>query len=74
MNTKADRGPLLITGGGKDHTVPEVVSRAAYRLYRKASSVTDYQVFPDRGHSLTVDSGWKEVANASLTWLKSKGL
>jgi hypothetical protein len=31
-------------------------------------------VFPDRGHSLTVDSGWKEVANASLNWLKSKGL
>ncbi|HLQ68796.1 MAG TPA: hypothetical protein VK124_04655, partial [Gemmatimonadales bacterium] len=74
VNTKAQRGPLLITGGGKDHTVPEVVSRAAYKLYRKAPSVTEYQVFPDRGHSLTVDSGWKEVANASLTWLKAKGL
>ena len=74
VNTKAQRGPLLITGGGKDHTVPEVVSRAAYKLYRKAPSVTEYQVFPDRGHSLTVDSGWKEVANASLTWLRSKGL
>jgi len=74
VNTKAQRGPLLITGGGKDHTVPEVVSRAAYKLYRKAPSVTEYQVFPDRGHSLTVDSGWKEVANASLTWLKGKGL
>jgi pimeloyl-ACP methyl ester carboxylesterase len=74
VNTKAQRGPLLITGGGKDHTVPEVVSRAAYKLYRKAPSVTEYQVFPDRGHSLTVDSGWKDVANASLTWLKAKGL
>ena len=74
VNTKAKRGPLLITGGGKDHTVPEVVSRAAYKLYRKAPSVTEYQVFPDRGHSLTVDSGWKEVAKASLTWLKAKGL
>ena len=72
--TKATRGPLLITGGGKDHTVPEVVSRATYKLYRKAPSVTDYKVFPDRGHSLTVDSGWKEVANASLSWLKSKGM
>jgi len=74
VNTKAARGPLLITGGGKDHTVPEVVSRSAYKLYRKSPSVTEYKVFPDRGHSLTVDSGWKEVANASLTWLKSKGL
>jgi len=50
------------------------VSRSAYKLYRKSPSVTEYKVFPDRGHSLTVDSGWKEVANASLTWLKSKGL
>jgi len=74
VNTKATRGPLLITGGGKDHTVPEVVSHAAYKLYRKAPSVTEYKVFPDRGHSLTVDNGWKEVANTSLSWLKSKGL
>ena len=74
VNTKATRGPLLITGGGKDHTVPEVVSRAAYKLYRKAPSVTEYQLFPNRGHSLTVDSGWQEVANVSLLWLKTKGL
>ena len=74
VNIKAQRGPLLITGGGKDRTVPESVSRAAFRLYRKAPTVTDYKVFPDRGHSLVVDSGWKEVANASLSWLKSKGL
>ena len=74
VDTKAQRGPLLITGGGKDRTVPEVVSRAAYHLYRKSSAVTDYKVFPDRGHSLTIDSGWREVANASLSWLRSKGL
>lgn len=74
VNIKAQRGPLLITGGGKDRTVPESVSRAAFRLYRKAPTVTDYKVFPDRGHSLVVDSGWKDVANASLSWLKSKGL
>jgi non-heme chloroperoxidase len=74
VNTKATRGPLLITGGGKDHTVPEVVSRAAYHLYRKSPTVTDYKVFPDRGHSLTIDNGWREVANASLSWLRSKGL
>lgn len=74
VDTKATRGPLLITGGGKDHTVPESVSRAAYKLYRKAPSVTEYKIFPDRGHSLTVDSGWREVANASLSWLRSQGL
>lgn len=47
---------------------------AAYQLYRKSPTVTDYKVFADRGHSLTIDRGWKEVANASLSWLKSKGL
>jgi len=70
----AQRGPLLIIAGGKDRTVPEVVSRAAYKLYRKASTVNDYQVFPDRGHSYYIDHGWKEVADASLSWLKSKQL
>ena len=43
-------------------------------LYRKAKTVDDYKVFADRGHSLVIDSGWKEVANASLAWLKEKGL
>jgi len=44
------------------------------KLYRQAPSVTEYKVFPDRGHSLTVDSGWKEVAGESLSWLRSRGL
>ena len=74
VNVNADRGPLLIIGGGKDRTVPEVVTRAAHKLYRKAKTVNDYKVFADRGHSLVIDSGWKEVANASLAWLKEKGL
>ena len=74
VNITADRGPLLIIGGGKDRTAPESITRAAHNLYRKAKTVNDYKVFPDRGHSLVIDSGWKEVANASLAWLKEKGL
>jgi pimeloyl-ACP methyl ester carboxylesterase len=71
---KADRGPLLVTAGGKDHTVPAAISRATVRLYGKSHAVTDLRQFPDRGHSLTVDSGWREVAEASLTWLKGHSL
>jgi pimeloyl-ACP methyl ester carboxylesterase len=67
---KADRGPLLVTAGGKDHTIPAAISRATVRLYGKSHAVTDLRQFPDRGHSLTVDSGWREVADACLTWLK----
>jgi non-heme chloroperoxidase len=71
---KQDRGPLLIVGGGQDHTVPEVVARAAFKLYSGSSAVTDYHVFPDRGHSLVLDHGWREVADLTLSWLSRQGL
>ena len=68
------RGPLLVTAGGKDHTVPPAISRSTVKLYRHSSAVTDHREFPDRGHSLTIDSGWRDVADAALHWLKEKGL
>ncbi len=68
-----DRGPLLIIGGGRDATVPEKVTRAEAKLYRKSPTVTEYRVFGNRGHSLVVDHGWKEIADASLSWLASHG-
>ena len=71
---KQDRGPLLIIGGGKDHTVPEVVARAAYQLYSGSGAVTSYHAFPDRGHSLVLDHGWREVADFTLSWLDSQDL
>jgi non-heme chloroperoxidase len=64
------RGPLLIIGGGYDHTVPASISRSSYKLESKSSDVTDLHVFPDRGHSLTIDHGWQEVADYVLGWLK----
>jgi non-heme chloroperoxidase len=69
---KRERGPLLITGGGRDHTVPEVVARAAYKLYSGSGAVTDYHVFRDRGHSLVLDHGWREIADYTLSWLASQ--
>ena len=71
---RADRGPLLVTAGGKDHTVPPAISRATVRLYGKSHAVTDLRQFPDRGHSLTIDSGWREVADGVLSWLKGHDL
>jgi non-heme chloroperoxidase len=69
-----DRGPLLIIAGGKDHTVPEVVVKAAYKLYAHSTATTDFQTFPDRGHSLVFDHGWHEIADATLAWLGRQGL
>jgi dipeptidyl aminopeptidase/acylaminoacyl peptidase len=70
VDTAALRGPLLITAGGKDHTVPRAISRATYKRYRRSPSITDILEFPDRGHSLTIDSRWADVADAVLNWLK----
>jgi len=68
------RGPLLLMSGGKDHTVPETVTRATLKQYRHSDAVTDFLTFPDRGHSLTIDGGWREVADAALAWLRKQGL
>jgi pimeloyl-ACP methyl ester carboxylesterase len=63
------RGPLLLIAGGKDHAAPAAVAKATVKLYRRSPAVTDYQEFPDRGHSMPIDSGWREIADATLTWL-----
>jgi len=68
-----DRGPLLLTMGGKDHTVPEVITKSTLKQYRHSHAVTDLVEFADRGHSLTIDSGWREVAEACLAWLSKQG-
>ncbi|HUX71966.1 MAG TPA: alpha/beta hydrolase, partial [Cellulomonadaceae bacterium] len=72
--TRRDRGPLLIIGGGKDHTVPEVVAKVAYGLYSGSGAVTDYHAFADRGHSLVLDHGWREIADYTLSWLAGQNL
>ncbi|WP_353813527.1 alpha/beta hydrolase [Agromyces sp. SYSU T00266] len=68
------RGPLLLISGTADHTVPDVVTRSTLKQYRDAMTVNELQQFEGRGHSLTIDSGWNEVADAVLAWLKTQGL
>jgi pimeloyl-ACP methyl ester carboxylesterase len=73
VNTRnKERGPLLLTAGGKDHTVPAAITTATRRLYHKSPAVTDFREFPDRGHSLTIDHGWSGVAQEVLDWLKQR--
>jgi pimeloyl-ACP methyl ester carboxylesterase len=75
VNTaNASRGPLLITAGMEDHTVPPVLSHSTQYRYRHSASSTELKEFPGRGHSLTIDSGWREIADACLAWMKSKDL
>jgi alpha-beta hydrolase superfamily lysophospholipase len=75
VNTQNNsRGPLLLISGTADHTAPDVTTQSAFKLYRNSTAVTELKQFEGRGHSLTVDHGWKEVAGAILAWLHTHGL
>ena len=65
------RGPLLLISGKQDHTVPDVTTRSTLKQYRDSTAVTELKQFEGRGHSLTIDHGWREVADATLEWLKA---
>ncbi|RVU27648.1 alpha/beta hydrolase [Streptomyces antnestii] len=70
----ADRGPLLLISGQEDLLVPDSVTRAVYKQYGDSTAVTDLKQFPDRAHSLVIDSGWRFVADYVLGWLDECGL
>ena len=71
----AARGPLLLTSGTEDHTVPRSVTAAVSKLYAdNTSSVTEYHEYEGKGHSLTLDAGWQAVAEDVLGWLAQQGL
>ena len=65
-----DRGPLLIIDGEKDHTVPWAIANAAYKRQRRNPAVTEIVKIPNRGHSLTIDHGWREVAQTALDFVE----
>ncbi|MET8850138.1 alpha/beta fold hydrolase [Amycolatopsis sp. NPDC004625] len=71
---RADRGPLLLISGTADHTVPDVVTRSTFKQYRDSTAVTELKQFEGRGHSLTIDHGWRDVADAVLGWLHEQGI
>jgi non-heme chloroperoxidase len=71
VDTKSpDRGPLLIIEGERDHTVPWAIAHAAYKRQRRNPAVTEIVKIPNRGHSLTIDHGWREVAQTALDFVK----
>ena len=67
----ADRGPMLIISGELDHQVPWAIANATYKQQAKNEhAVTEIVEIPDRGHSLTIDSGWEEVARTTLDFIQ----
>lgn len=65
-----DRGPLLVVSGEKDHTVPPAIADASYQRQRRNEAVTEIVHVPDRGHALTIDGGWRQVAETALAFIQ----
>jgi non-heme chloroperoxidase len=65
-----DRGPMLIVTADHDHTVPPAIANASYKLQRKNPGITEITQFDGRAHSLTIDAGWRDVADTALQFIK----
>ena len=64
------RGPLLVISGDQDHTIPPSIARATFNRQRRNAGVTEFAEIAGRGHSLTIDSGWQDVADAALAFVR----
>jgi pimeloyl-ACP methyl ester carboxylesterase len=65
-----ERGALLIIAGEKDNTVPWSISNASFKRQQRNRGTTEIVQIADRGHALTIDSGWREVAERTLAFLQ----
>jgi pimeloyl-ACP methyl ester carboxylesterase len=65
-----DRGPMLIISGEKDNTVPWAIANASYKKQKRNEGVTEIVEMAGRGHALTIDSGWREVADTALAFVR----
>ena len=65
-----ERGPLLVISGEKDNTVPWSIANAAFKQQQANPGLTEIVEMPGRGHSLTIDSGWREVADTALAFVR----
>ncbi len=68
--TNPERGPLLIIDGERDHTVPWAIANASFKRQQRNEGVTEIVKISNRGHALTIDNGWREVADTALGFVK----
>jgi pimeloyl-ACP methyl ester carboxylesterase len=71
VNSKnPERGPMLLVSGEKDNTVPWAITNASYKKQKRNKAVTEIVEMPGRGHALTIDGGWREVADTALAFVR----
>ena len=68
--TNPKRGPMLVISGEKDHTVPRAIAEASFKKQKKNADTTEFVEIPGRGHALTIDSGWREVCDTALDFVR----
>jgi non-heme chloroperoxidase len=65
-----ERGPMLIISADGDHTVPWAIANAAYKRQAHNAGVTEIVKLEGRGHALTIDDGWREVAETARAFVE----
>ncbi|QAY70899.1 alpha/beta hydrolase [Xylanimonas protaetiae] len=72
---RADRAPLLVITGGKDHVVPPAIGKAIVKKYRASGpAVVEYKEYAGRTHRMVSQAGWEEIADYALSWATSHAL
>ena len=56
--------------GERDHGGPWAIANAASKRQRRNPGATEIVKMPNRGHSLTIDHGWREVARTARAFVK----
>jgi non-heme chloroperoxidase len=64
---------VLFISGEKNHTVPWAVAHASFKRQERNPGLTEIKEMPNRGHSLTTDNGWREVADTALEFIRRHG-
>ena len=50
--------------------MPWAIANASYKRQSDNPGVTEITEIKGRGHALTIDSGWREVADTALAFVK----
>ena len=69
-STNPQRGPMLIVSADSDHTVPWAIANASYKKQKRNAGVNEIVKMPGRGHTLTIDAGWREVGGRAREVVK----